>query len=401
MPLDAAVPALDVSKPVLILGGKENALSLVRSLGKRGISVKVSGQANCWGLYSRYCSEAFRIPFGQVTNNYWRNLLLGSNAAGLYGHIVIPCSDDAIEFIAENRVALSQYYILGEGDRQLQLALLDKRRTIELANEAGVDAPQFWTVDKESDLDNLKGAAKFPLLVKPIHSHKFSRIFGRKLFIIESGFEELAEKVRLALSHGLQIMVVEMIPGPDDLLSSYYTYRTATGKNLFHYTKRILRRYPVNSGNACFHLTEWLPETAELGRKFFDAIDFQGLGNIEFKRDPRDGKLKIIEVNARFTAAQELVARSGAPIDLVVYCHLTGQNIPEFNHYLQCLSFWYPIRDFLSYIDLRRRGSLSFTGWLASVASYKHIFPLFNLRDIGPSFGAMFSVLRRLALGQG
>jgi predicted ATP-grasp superfamily ATP-dependent carboligase len=328
-------------------------------------------------------------------------LLLGSNAAGLYGHIVIPCSDDAIEFIAENRVALSQYYILGEGDRQLQLALLDKRRTIELANEAGVDAPQFWTVDKESDLDNLKGAAKFPLLVKPIHSHKFSRIFGRKLFIIESGFEELAEKVRLALSHGLQIMVVEMIPGPDDLLSSYYTYRTATGKNLFHYTKRILRRYPVNSGNACFHLTEWLPETAELGRKFFDAIDFQGLGNIEFKRDPRDGKLKIIEVNARFTAAQELVARSGAPIDLVVYCHLTGQNIPEFNHYLQCLSFWYPIRDFLSYIDLRRRGSLSFTGWLASVASYKHIFPLFNLRDIGPSFGAMFSVLRRLALGQG
>jgi len=54
--------AIDTSTPVMILGGKENALSLVRSLGQQGITMRVSGPAACWGMASRYCHEAFRVP---------------------------------------------------------------------------------------------------------------------------------------------------------------------------------------------------------------------------------------------------------------------------------------------------------------------------------------------------
>ena len=73
------------------------------------------------------------------------------------------------------------------------------------------------------------------------------------------------------------------------------------------------------------------------------------LGNIEFKRDPRDGKLKVIEVNARFTAAQELVRRAGVPIDLIVYRHLTKQPLPDFEPVKEELRMWYPLRDFLGF----------------------------------------------------
>ena len=41
----------------------------------------------------------------------------------------------------------------------------------------------------------------------------------------------------------------------------------------------------VNRGGGCYHETKWLPETAELGRRFFTGIGFRGMGNIEFKRD--------------------------------------------------------------------------------------------------------------------
>jgi hypothetical protein len=101
-------------------------------------------------------------------------------------------------------------------------------------------------------------------MVKPLHSYSFMEAFGRKLFIVRDSVQEVAEKVELCLSRGHSVMIVEMIPGPDDLLSSYYTYRTAQGRLLYDYTKSIIRRWPVNRGGACFHQSERLPETAEL-----------------------------------------------------------------------------------------------------------------------------------------
>ena len=41
---------LNVSTPLLLLGGKENTLSVVRHLGGIGVTVRVSGPPSCWAL---------------------------------------------------------------------------------------------------------------------------------------------------------------------------------------------------------------------------------------------------------------------------------------------------------------------------------------------------------------
>jgi predicted ATP-grasp superfamily ATP-dependent carboligase len=152
----------------------------------------------------------------------------------------------------------------------------------------------------------------------------------------------------------------------------------------------------VNRGNACYHRTGWQPETAEAGIRFFESTGLLGLGNIEFKRDPRDGKLKIIEVNARFTAAQELVRRAGVPIDLAVYCHLTRQPLPPLRQSNKELRLWYPFRDFLAFLELRSRGELSLFSWLRSVATTRNVSPLLSLADPLPVLGAAFALVHRL-----
>ncbi|MGH6821575.1 MAG: hypothetical protein ACREDU_12040, partial [Methylocella sp.] len=268
---------------------------------------------------------------------------------------------------------------------------------LELADRADVAAPRHWKIASEKDLAVLRGKISFPAVVKPIQSHSFIKIFRTKLFFIKESFEELCKKVHLAWGNGLEVFIVEMIPGPDSALSSYYTYRLEGGAKLFHFTKSVVRRWPVNRGNACYHKTGWLPETAALGEKFFDAVGLRGLGNIEFKRDPRDGKLKIIEVNARFTAAQELVRRAGVPIDLMVYCHLTKQTPPVSVESTKQLRFWYPLRDFLAFLELHKRRELGFAGWLKSIATTAHVFPLASLGDPAPMLGASLAVLKRLA----
>ena len=385
--------AINTSTPVLILGGKENSLSLVRNLGSQGIPVRVSGPSTCWGLSSRYCLEAFRIPRDTKSADYWYELLLGSGSARLQGHILIPCCDDAIEFIARHTEELAANYVLDDATPELRLAMLDKQRTLVLAEQAGTAAPKFWNIEAATDLETIRSQVEFPVMVKPLNTVQFYRIFGRKLFIVEKDFDEVVEKVRLAQQHDQAVMVVEMIPGPDSLLSSYYTYINKNRKSLFHYTKRVLRRYPVNRGGACYHVAEWLPDTAAAGRQFFKGIGFTGLGNIEFKRDLRDGKLKIIEVNARFTAAQELLVRSGAPIDLILYCHLTGQELPQFSSYKQSLIFWYPMRDFLAFVELWRRNELTAMEWLRSWFPRRLLSPLHKITDPMPSIAAAGAVM--------
>jgi predicted ATP-grasp superfamily ATP-dependent carboligase len=387
--------AIDTATPVLLLGGRENSLSLVRNLGRAGIAVSASGDRFCWGMHSRYCHKAYPVPQGKSVTEFWTQLLLSGDRS-LDGHIVFPCNDEAVELLAKRHAEFEARYILDDCTPEIAFASLDKMKTLELARAAGVPTPNFWQVRSVEDVEAIRDKVTFPIMVKPLSSHKFNAVFKRKLFIIEESFEELKEKARLALEHGLEIMVVEMIPGPDDLLNSYYTYIDRDGRYLFHFTKRIIRRYPINRGGACYHITEWLPETADLGRKLFTGINLRGLGNIEFKRDTRDGKLKVIEINPRFTAPHELIVRCGAPIDLIVYCHLTGQEIPRFETFGQFVRLWHPVKDFLAFLELNRRGELSFWQWLRSVAHRGQIFPIFSLSDPMPFFASAGSVFSKL-----
>jgi D-aspartate ligase len=385
---------LDTSTPVLLLGGGSNGVSVVRNFNALGIQVSMSGDSGSWGLASRHCHKAYPIPAGKTQSDYWSDLLLTSDR-GLDGHIIIALCDDSIAFMCVNKAALEQRYILEGFDADLRSAMLDKKETLEIARRAGVPTPDFWTVRTLADLEKIRDKMTFPVMVKPIHSHLFIPIFGRKLFIIESDFDEVHEKVELAFEHGLEIMVVEMIPGPDNLLSSYYTYIDEDGTSLFDYTKCVIRRYPVNRGGGCYHKSVWLPETAEMGRKFFSSVAWRGMGNIEFKHDPRDGQLKVIECNPRFTAAHRLVVAAGLPIDEMIYRQLTGQPVPTRRQIDRDLRMWNPVRDALSFRELNRRGELGFFEWVQSIFTGRKVMPLFSFTDPMPSAVRFMQEARR------
>ncbi len=385
---------LDYSTPVLVLGGTENALSIARHLGRRGVTVRISGNAGNLGMRSKFCRESFLIHDQQSAVEFWSALLLSDNTS-LYGHIIFACGDDAVEFLAQHRQELEAHYILDDYIPEIQNAMLSKKRTLELAQTIGVPTPNFWVIHDLDDVKKIRGQIQFPAIVKPIYSHKFQRVFKRKFFIINDSFDELEEKADLVLKEGLEIMIVELIPGPDSLLCSYFTYVDKSDRELYQLTKRILRRFPVNRGGATYHITEWIPETADLGRKFLKGIQFRGMGNIEFKRDTRDGELKLIEVNARFTAVQELLVKCGMPTDLIIYCHLTRQPLPEIESYKQFSRMWYPLQDFRAFLELHSRGELSFLGWIRSWIFHRQVFPVFNIRDPWPFLTSTLELFQR------
>lgn len=375
----------------LVLGGDANALSVARSLGRHGVCVHVSGRRGAPALRSRFCAR--RVPLdGRSPAEFWSELLLGGDGIIPEGSVLLPCDDEAVQFVALHHAVLRGRYRLGDLEADVHLAMLDKKRTLELAKSAGVPAPRFWEIRSHADVRAILPELLFPLIVKPVHSHLFQRSFGvggRKHFTASSE-KDLADALARALAAGVPVILVEKIPGPDDLLGSYYTYRDAQGRHLFHFTKKIIRRFPRNEGLACYHKTEWDEEIAAMGRRFFENIGFRGLGNVEFKRDVRDGRLKIIECNPRFTAAQELLVRSGVDAAWIVYGHAVGLPPPKIESYRQNLYFWYPVKDFRAYLDLRRTGDLKLSGWVRSLLR-RQSFPYFSLSDPLPSIRRAFS----------
>ncbi len=69
-------------------------------------------------------------------------------------------------------------------------------------------------------------------------------------------------------------------------------------------------------GLATCHAADHVPDVNNLALRLFNEVGLVGLANAEFKLESRDDQLKLIECNARFTAAKGLVARAG--IDLTM-----------------------------------------------------------------------------------
>ena len=388
------IKSVDVSHPVVLLGGRENCLAVTRNLGRLGIKVYVSGRKGCHALYSRHCRRAFPVERGVSAAKAWHQLLIGVPPPELRGAVVFALCDESLEFLAGHRDDLCQRYKLPAFVSDVSMTMLDKRETLIRARAAGVPTPNFWVVDTPGELAAIRDEIQTPVMVKPLNSRAFVDEFGCKLFIVDGGFEKVVEKVELCHARGIKVMLMEIIPGPDSLLSSFNTCRTASGEMLYEYTKTIIRRWPVNRGGATFHQSIWLPETAAMGRKLFDGIGWQGIGNVEFKRDMRDGQLKIIEVNGRFTAAQRLITEAGAPIDLIVYCHLTDQPQPRFDSYSQTRLFWYPLRDFFAFLQMRSAGQITFAEWLRSLHIRSLLLSVASWRDPLPSIILAWSSLR-------
>jgi predicted ATP-grasp superfamily ATP-dependent carboligase len=307
---------------------------------------------------------------------------------------LLACCDDALDILARNRSELAARFLLDDSNPAAQLRMLDKRSTYEQARAAGVPTPRFWVAESREQVLALKDCATFPVIVKPLHTHLYEKHSGKKFEWAED-FDQLLRAHATLESAVLETLVVEWIPGPDDRLCSYYTYLDAASNPLFHFTKRIIRRFPSGMGNGCYHVTDWNPEVKDLALTLFRSVGLRGLANAEFKRDDRDGTLKLMECNARFTAANCLVARSGLDLAAFVYNRLVGLPEPAMDQYVPGARLWDPVRDFQACMTLRREGQMTLRQWVASVA-HRQTFPYFDFSHPVPSFARAVRPAARL-----
>jgi D-aspartate ligase len=378
--------------PVIILGGEANALSVARNLGRRGVTVYAMGEAESVVGKSRFCNWITPAIQGGLEAS-WARWLLGSESEHLRGAVLLSCSDAGIRVIARHRDELLKRYVLDDSNPAAQIAMLDKVTTYQHAVAAGVPTPKFWVVESREQVLALKDQLVFPLIVKPRLSHVFEAKFGKK-YLNAPDFDRVLAGIDAAAAAGIDVLLMEWIPGPDTRLCSYFTYLAEDGTPLFHFTKRIIRRYPAGMGPACYHITDSIPELVEPSLQLFRHVGLRGLANVEYKQDPRDGQYKIIECNARFVASNALVTAAGFDLAAFVYNRLTGRPQEPLEHFRTGLRMWDPGRDWTAFRQLQAAGEMTFPQWLRSIA-HRQTFQWFSCTDPMPALARAIRGLKK------
>ncbi len=368
--------------PAILFGGFFQAFQVVESLATRSIPVYVLNDRWAEARYSRY-ARAIRLPQNVPYTQAAADFLISSASDYLEGSVLLAAGDQELEIISDHRETLTQKFRLDLSNPVAQQKMLNKLATYTAANEVGVATPRFWPVGTEKDISHLRTEFVYPLIVKPKLSHVFQRKFNRKFFEVGS-FQQLLDSYRVTESAGIEVVLLEKIPGPDSKLCSYYTYMDEEGNPLFDFTKRIIRRYPVNMGIGSYHITDRVAHVRELSLKLLRHVGHQGLANVEFKYDERDRQLKLIECNVRFTAANSLLAKAGIDLGSFVYNRIVGIPQPPLTKFRVGLRLWDPLRDFRAFLELRKHGELTLVQWLASIM-HRSSIAYFSWRDPLPS----------------
>lgn len=379
--------------PAILLGGV-NSLSVARRLGRRGVRVLWAGDDDLRLSFSRYCRR-LRLPAGPGPW-YERagDFLLGPGAEHLEGAVLLACNDRAVELIARRKDELSRRFLVDATAPEVQLCMLDKLCTYRAAAAAGVPTPRFWTIGSSEELAAIRHELVFPLIVKPLDSSAFQAAFDGAKHLTAHDRSEVEAAVERFGAARLEFMLVERIPGPDSLLCSYYTYMEDDGTPAGDFTKRIVRRQPLGEGQATLHVTGWIPEVRESALRLLQHSGHRGLAAVEFKRDERDGVLKLIEANVRFTGCNAIVASSGVDLAYYVYSRLTGGDYRLPARFREGRRLWNPRRDLQAVLDLRASGEISLPAWLRSLRPAEMFYAV--PYDPLPGLGGVVESARRL-----
>ena len=382
--------------PAVLLGGEAIALSVARSLGKVGVPVYALGDAT-WDpvQHSRHCTAFVDVGARERVGERYLDWL---RTRGPRGAVLLPCDDDSLELVARNRAELTELgYVPIEANDEALLAVLDKHRTYELAREVGVPTPRTVTIRTAEDVGRAVAELEFPCALKPVHSHQFAAHFGarKKVWLIRDR-AELERTLTEMVALDLEMLATEVIPGGEDRFFAYYSYLDEKGEPLVHFTKQKLRQYPIGFGLGTYHVTVWHPRAAQLGLRFLQGVGIRGLAYVEFKLDPRDDELKMIECNHRFSLANEVVTLAGVDFPLLTYNRLLGRPLPAVNGFREGVRIWHPVEDGRAFLAHRRRGNLTAGAWAKSLLHRQH-FVVFRWTDPKPALANWRRLARNFA----
>ncbi len=349
----------------VITGASYRALAVVRSLGRRGVPVRlVRSDEHALASSSRYAGPRLAWPAGDERRRVDYLIELGERE-GLDGWALIPTHDEEAALIARHHDVLRRRYRVTTPDWDTLRAAYDKRCTHELGARLGLSQP--WTIFPTDGADLDQARDRFPVVVKPAFKPSANRLTVDKCWRADDApalrrrYEEACELVEASI-----LMVQQLVPGGGETQLSYAAL-CAEGEVLASLTARRTRQFPMDFGRASSHVeTIEDSEVEAASRRLLAAMRWTGLVEVEFKRDPRTGATMLLDVNPRPWGWQSLGGRAGVDFPYLVWRMATGAPVPK-SWSTPGVRWVRLTTDMLAAVGEWRAGRLSLKGYLRSL----------------------------------
>jgi predicted ATP-grasp superfamily ATP-dependent carboligase len=267
--------------------------------------------------------------------------------------------------------------------------LNDKRAFYGVARRSNISTPKTFAPRSIDDVIDISRRIEYPCVLKPAFGYMYKHLHFKGTMARNS--HELLGACKKLDEHMGSLLIQELVSGTDDNQYSLATYFNSDSQPLAMFTSRKLRQFPSHFGTGTFVASCVEVRVEELGISFLKKVHFQGAAEVEFKRDAKDGRLKMIEVNTRMWVQNSLALRCGIDLAYIAYVDMLGGKLDRTTQLQKEVKWLNFCDDFFACFGssgyLAKR-EITLSNWLKSLMCKKE-FALFCISDLKPFFIAL------------
>lgn len=313
---------------LLLDGGGSQTLPIAESLYKKGHKVHIFYEHKLsYGYATRYSSKKTQSPpikKEELYFNFFKEYVITNLI-----DVVIPLSDPSAMFLSKNKDFFLEFCRFIAPDYETFIKGYNKNILMGICRKYGFPIPK--TIDLQViGIDAAKDFF-FPALLKP---NMTTGGRGMKLLTSKNELELVYEKnvkdfgychlQELIAPGGRQFKVQLFLDEKHQLINSSVIHKQ--------------RFYPVSGGSSCFNTTICHDPVVDICYAVLKKIGWIGFADFDLIEDPRDGIIKIMEINPRIPACIKSAIKSGIDYaDIIVessmgreikkYCYVPGRQL--------------------------------------------------------------------------
>jgi len=381
--------------PVIVLGQGPTALGILRAVSLAGIPAYVACPPADLTTRSRWYRP---VPGGAWDGRPGPAAEDALRAVPLERAVLIAGADDIAMWLSSLPPDLRERFAVSTASHKVQALLQDKASFARHLEGIGIPHPRTFHLGSLADVDAVPMESLGRVFIKPVNSQRFSDVVGAKGVWVHSR-EELRTTWAQFHAQGFSLMAQEYIPGPPTEHFFVDGFRDASGTYPGLFVRQRMRMSPPDFGNSscsCSVPLQQAEEAVAQVRRLLDSIGYRGIFSAEFKRDPRDGRFRIIEVNTRAWTYVEFAARHGVNVCEMAWRDALGEPV-------RAGSYRYPAGKLCIdlYHDLSSVGRTPVRGmgkFLRLAAQWARAdLHVFRWDDPGPALHVLRSLLRKRA----
>lgn len=353
---------------ILILEGySRQSLPLIRAFKKLGCEVSALCNSKLDVAYASKYTDHKILGIcdrdrTQDTTECVRQLLIQNSY-----DLVVPTVDFSACILSKNKAEFSQYTRVASNDWEVYDIAADKLKTMEVCIKNNLPCP--ITIQSANNIEDLlKAEITYPIIMKPRIGYG---AIGFKKIISQDHLIEYFTKMDVKIQDfvfqeyiphtGLQYECAMFVDNKNEVKTSL-----VFSKN---------RWFPIEGGSSTLNITIKYPDIVEDCTRLLQLINWRWVADIDLIQDPRDNKVKILEINPRVSGSVKICFEAGVDQAIQILQMAFGKEVNEYKSYKENQRLRCSQTDLLWFLKSKNRFNTN-PSWFSLKNTKDHTFYL-------------------------